>query len=74
MSWAITLGCFGLGELQFRLIGHMDSMVQDVIVACLVIGAPLAPFAALVIFALSYRDSAQLVSVTKFNLAWLGLT
>ena len=57
LSWALTLGSFGMGDVLIWSVGW--NTITQVLVACFVITAAVAPFAAMVLLGLSYRENAK---------------
>jgi hypothetical protein len=60
VGWLLTLFGFGIGEILIRSFGWGG--IMPVVIACLVIIAALAPFAAFVMLAWSYKSNSRTLS------------
>jgi hypothetical protein len=58
VSWALTIGCYGLGEVMLRSF-DWGGLAPKIILSCLVGVAAIAPFVSLLIFVLAYKRNAQ---------------
>jgi hypothetical protein len=59
LSWALTLGCFGLGELLIDTFGSRGGVPQ--VIGVLVTIAAMAPVLATLMFGASYRHNAATI-------------